>query len=467
MIMDLLSDAAAAAGTLAGAGEVTLVSHIDADGICSEAILSIALGREGIPVRPVFVRQLEPMTMGAIPRDRSFKLFTDLGSGQQNLLAEHGLTEDEVLILDHHVGQPVEGKRYREVNALTYGHGKLAASGVAYLVARALDPANEDLARLAVIGNVGDMMARADLGLIGPAREIARDGVRHGTVEVVKKDLNCFGISTRPVHLCLAYSDDPFIPGITGNPNGALQFLQRLGVALKHPSGRWLVWEEIATEEKRRVISALAQQLLSHGRTPDRLLAETYLFPGERERPLRNAPEFATILNACGRWAKPTVGSHICKGDRGIHYREAERMLTHHRGMIRDLLQFILEKGVTELSHLQHIHVGDRFPDTIIGIGAGMALSKLNREKPILIMAEMMEDPLITKVSMRTSEEMVQNGTDLQQAIVDATAELGGSGGGHRIAAGAYIPKELEERFITCVNRRLGSRNAPQGPCHR
>jgi single-stranded-DNA-specific exonuclease len=467
MIMDLRADAAAAADLLADADEVTIVSHIDADGICSEAILSLALGREGIPVRPVFVRQLEPMTMGAVPKDRSFKLFTDLGSGQQNLLVKHGLPEDKVLILDHHVGQPVEGHTYREVNALAYGHGKLSASGIAYLVARELGKENGDIARLAVIGNVGDMMARTDLGLIGPAREIAEDGVRHGTVEVVKKDLNCFGISTRPVHLCLAYSDDPFIPGITGNPNGALQFLQRLGVSLRDPPGRWIAWEEVPIGEKRRVISALAQQLISHGRAPDRLLAEAYLFPLEKVKPLRNASEFATVLNACGRWAKPTVGSLICRGDRGLHYREAERLLTHHRGMIRDLLQFILEKGVTELSHLQHIHVGDRFPDTIIGIGAGMALPKLNRGKPILIMAEMMEDPLVTKVSMRTNEEMVQRGTDLQQALVEAAAEVGGSGGGHRIAAGAYVPKELEERFIHCVNRRLEGQDARAGQGHR
>ena len=467
MMMDLLADAADAADLLADAGGVTLVSHIDADGICSEAILSLALERRGIPVRPVFVRQLEPVTMGAIPKDDTLKLFADLGSGQQNLLAEHGLTEDEVLILDHHVGQPVEGKTYREVNALAYGHTKLAASGVAYLVARALDPKNGDLAKLAVIGNVGDMMARTDLGLTGPSRGIVEDGVRHGSVQVRRKDLNCYGISTRPIHLCLAYSDDPFIPGISSNPGGALQLLQRLGIPLKHPSGRWLVWEEIAVEDRRKVISALAQQLLSHGRSTDRLLAETYLFPSEKEKPLRNASEFATVLNACGRWAESLVGSRICKGDRGIEYRKAERMLTHHRGMIRDLLQYILEKGVTELSHLQHIHVGDRFPDTIIGIGAGMALSRLNRRKPILIMAEMSDDPLVTKVSMRTNEEMVANGTDLQQAIVDATAEVGGSGGGHRIAAGAYIPRDLEGRFIDCVNRRLEGQDARPGQGHR
>ena len=68
-------------------------------------------------------------------------------------------------------------------------------------------------------------------------------------------------------------------------------------------------------------------------------------------------------------------------------------MLTNHRTVIRELLQFILDSGVTELSHLQYIHVGNRYPDTIVGIGAGMALSKLNREKPILIMVEQPEDP--------------------------------------------------------------------------
>ena len=467
MVMGLCDDVRAASDTIAEARRVTVISHIDADGIASEAILRQAISRKGIPVTSVFLRQLEPLMMHLIPRDDSLKIFADLGAGQQNLLEEHKFSEKEVLIIDHHVSQPA-GLAYRQVNCLPYGHSKMSAAGVSYLVAKALDRENTDLAQLGVIGNVGDMMAREGCGLTGPAREIAEDGMRHGCVEVRKKDLNCYGTATRPLHLCLAYSDDPPIPGISNNPEGAKQLLHKLGVPLRNPGGQWRVWEELGPEEKRTIISALAQQLIARGEPVDRLLAETYGFPHEPVRtPLRNAQEFATLLNACGRWAKPGVGSAICCGDRGVMYREAEHLLTNHRAILRELLQFILDSGVTEIEHLQHVHVGNRYPDTIVGIGAGMALSKLNMEKPILILCELPEDPNLTKASMRTTDRVVRRGIDLQQAMLDAAVLCGGAGGGHRIAAGAFIPRSREQEFIIHVNRRLGEQYAQAGTGNR
>ncbi|HOB18400.1 MAG TPA: DHH family phosphoesterase [Candidatus Methanoculleus thermohydrogenotrophicum] len=459
--MALKRDLQRAADIICEAESVTIISHIDADGISTESILAQVLAREGRRVSSVFVRQLEPMAMRHVPKDDSLKLFTDLGAGQQSLLEEHGLSADEVLILDHHVSQPC-GTAYPQVNCLDHGITHMSAAGVAYLVAKTIDPTSIDLAKIAVVGNVGDMMARENCGLVGPAREIVQDGVEYGNIIVRERDLNCYGISTRPVHVCLGYSDDPYIDGISNNTNAALQFLERLGVELKNPRGGWLVWEELPFDDKRTIISALAQQLIAHGREIDRLLGETYIFPDEPERtPLRNASEYATLLNACGRWAKPKVGGRICRGERGDAYREAEYMLAHHRSVIRDLLQYILETGVTELSHLQYIHTGDRFPDTIVGIGAGMALSKLDWRKPIMVLSAMVDEPEITKISMRTNQWALARGVDLQEALVEASAEVGGAGGGHRIAAGAFIPQDREEEFVDNVNRILERQSAP------
>ncbi len=107
MEMGFENDLRRAADIIGDAESVTIVSHIDADGISTEAILAQALAREQKPVESVFVRQLEPMAMRHVPKDSSLKLFADLGgAGQQSLLEEHGLCADEVLILDHHVGQP-------------------------------------------------------------------------------------------------------------------------------------------------------------------------------------------------------------------------------------------------------------------------------------------------------------------------------------------------------------------------
>jgi len=112
--------------------------------------------------------------------------------------------------------------------------------------------------------------------------------------------------------------------------------------------------------------------------------------------------------------------------------------------------------------------VGGRFPDTIVGIGAGMALSRLNPEKPILIMCEDSLDPSMTKISMRTRPEVVSKGIDLQQALTLACeGREGCSGGGHRIAAGAFIPKDQERAFIEDVNRILAQQYAQSCQDHR
>lgn len=395
-----------------------------------------------------------------VPKDDSLKLFVDLGAGQQNLIEEHGLSYDEVLILDHHIGQPAKIE-YRQVNCLPYGITKLSAAGIAYLVAREMNGANRDLAKLAVVGNVGDMMAREGCGLIGPAREIALDGVLAGNVLAISHDLNCYGLSTRPVHICLSYSDDPVLPGISNNPNGAQVFLERLGIRLRDPQGQWRVWEDLSPEERRTIASALVEQLVAHGEAVDRLFGESYIFPDEAPRsPLRNASEYATMLNACGRWTRPAIGSAVCRGDRGLVYQQAEEMLRHHRSVIRELFQYIIRTGVTRTEHFQWIHTQDQFPDTIVGIGAGMALSKLDRRLPIMVFCTLPDDPEVVKVSMRTVDRVVRSGIDLQAALCEASAHVGGAGGGHAIAAGAYIPAGTEETFVRRIDEILACQSA-------
>ncbi len=78
--MGFCDDVKAAAEQIAAAPEVTIISHIDADGISCEAILSQAVSRWRSRVRSVFIRQLEPLTMPQVPADTSLKTF--LTSGQ-------------------------------------------------------------------------------------------------------------------------------------------------------------------------------------------------------------------------------------------------------------------------------------------------------------------------------------------------------------------------------------------------
>ncbi|MDU9376826.1 hypothetical protein McpSp1_14590 [Methanocorpusculaceae archaeon Sp1] len=465
--MGFIEDISAAAEIIRNADAVTLISHIDADGITSEAIAAQAVARLGIPVTPVFVRQLEPLTMRHVPDDDTLKVFTDLGAGQQNLMEEAGMKADDVLILDHHINQPApNGTIYPQVNAQLYGpeYAKCSAAGIVYMLARKLDPDNADLAELAVVGNVGDMMARETCGLTGIARWIAEDGAQTGRVRITK-GINCYGLSTRPLHLCLANSDDPILPGLSGDPKAAADLLIRLGIYEKSTDQR--VWESLETDEAKLLTSIIAEQMIANGESTERLFAELYFFPHETElSPLRNASEYATMLNACGRWAKPKIGEAVCFGDRGTQYREAEHMLRHHRTIIRELCEHILSAGVADAGHLQWIHTRDAYPDTIVGIGAGMALSKLDPSKPIMVLCYVSDEPDLVKISMRTYEKVLRRGVDLQAALVAAAAEFDGAGGGHNIAAGAYIPKGCEDDFIRRVNELIAGQFAAGAP-HR
>ena len=65
---------------------------------------------------------------------------------------------------------------------------------------------------------------------------------------------------------------------------------------------------------------------------------------------------------------------------------------------------------------------------------------------------------------MRTNEWALGQGVDLAQALVEASAAVGGAGGGHKIAAGAFIPRDTEEEFVDGVNRILKRQFASADP---
>ncbi|HJJ46657.1 MAG TPA: DHH family phosphoesterase [Methanocorpusculum sp.] len=454
--MEIVPDIKRAVERIRSAEKITVISHIDADGIASASIMLQAIKRECIPVVSVFVRQLEPLTIQHIPHDNSLKLFTDLGSGQQNLLEQARIPPEQVLILDHHIAQdPPNGTRYFQVNAQQYGedYKKCSAAGICYLVALNMNPNNYDLAKLSIVGNVGDMMARESCRLVGIVHWIAEDAERKGVL-TARTCLNCYGLSTRALHLCLSNCDDPVIPGISGNPQAAVSLLCKMGIYADEHDNR--TFEDLIPNEVKTLSSQITEQMIANGEDTERLFSEQYFFPDEIEHtPLRNASEYATMLNACGRWAIPYIGAAVCAGDRGANYHEAEHMLRHHKSIIRELCEYILETGVTEHSAIQSIHTGNKYPDTIVGIGAGLALSKLNRDKPILILSEVSGEPEIIKVSMRTNEMAVRRGVNLQEALCSAASIFGGEGGGHNIAAGAYIPKGCEDDFIRKVNELI------------
>ncbi len=433
--------------------DILVVTHIDADGITSGSIAKVALDRLGKNCDVMFVKQLGESEIDRIADECRFTWFTDLGSGQLDLIRSSVF---HFVITDHHV--PLDDDE-RQLNPHTFGYDggyELSGATTTYLVARMLGRSlfakNIDLAPLSIVGAVGDLQDSREGKLVGLNRWIVEEGSGSGTLDVTK-DLRFFGKQTRPVVKMLEYTFDPFLPGISGNERGAIEFLESLGIRV----GEWSRWIDLTSDERRNIISALVR-LCMNSRMPvtaiKRLVGESYLLVNEEEgTELRDAMEFSTLLNATARYGYEDIGLQVCLGDRDYAFRKARSLLQNHRRNLSEGLRLVDDIGITELENIQYFDAGDMILDTIVGIVAGMCFSKANLNKPIVALAKNEEG---VKVSARATQKLVDRGVHLAKAIKQVAEKIGGKGGGHSIAAGALIPDSEVENFLRELDRVIG-----------
>ena len=446
------------AATIRRHDEVQVVSHIDADGLTAAAIICHALDRLGIEHDVRFVKQLDKGILKEVADANIPTVFTDLGSGMLSDMPR-GM---DVVIADHHqIDQDgAEGIPYH-LNPHLFGidgSTELSGAGCAYLLAQSLRcPGIQpgDLADLAIVGAVGDLQARKFGKLVGCNREILKQGSDRGVLNY-EKDISFFGKQTREVFRLLLYSSDPYLPGLTGNEAASIEFLRKAGIG----SGgeRWRRWIDLTKEEQQKVVSSLVQHCISRRMSSyhlHRLVTEVYTLCREKEgTEMRDASEYSTLLNATARYGFADVGLAVCLGDRDKKLAEAHDLLADHRKNLVDGLKLVREQGITKLDHVQYFDAGSAIRDTIVGIVAGMSLSNSkNRDTPILAFAE---SDAGLKVSARGTQNLIRQGLNLADALGTCAASVGGTGGGHNIAAGATIPRGSKDEFLELMDTMVG-----------
>ena len=250
---------------------------------------------------------------------------------------------------------------------------------------------------------------------------------------------------------------------MSGSEEGCIGFLQKLGIPMKRGE-RWLSWSQLDPQSRRKVASAITVHMIKRGvghRAARRLIGEVYTLTGERPgTEPRDAKEYSTLLNSCGRYDKAQVGLAVCKGDRGEALEAAKRLLHGHRRNLVEMLAVVRELGIQTRSNLQYFSGGDRIMDSVVGIVAGMVLGSKEMDAdpqlPIFGLADSSEDPDMVKVSGRTTRKLVDRGVNLGRIMAEAASAVEGVAGGHNIAAGAKIPRGTEEEFLTLVDGLIG-----------
>lgn len=446
---------------LAASGKRILVTtHIDADGLCSGSIVFACLKRKGANVVLRTLPDLDPRSIKELQASGyDFNVFTDLGS---TLVSElESAFGEGFLVIDHHQIPDANAARPAVVNAWKYGYdgGKEAcSSAMAYFFAATVDSANSDLSPLAVVGALAD---RQDSG---PGRSLtglnraAVDAARSRGLMEATTDLMFTGRETRPIHEAVALTSSPFLKGLTGSKDSVLALLHKAGFTLKD-GGTWKTISSLTSEEKKKLTEFIAGTVGSEEGSTEALASlfgEVYTLRFEDMfTPLRDAREFGTLLNSCGRMSVPGVGVSICLGDRSQGLTAAMKTLTDYRtGINRALDALSSDPSRIEMHGMLAFVDGEGVVDErILGPVISILTSSPEFKDKVVVGRATSRDSEV-KISSRVGDAY-GGPVNLGLIMREAAEGVNGVGGGHEMAAGAKIPSSAVESFSRAVIARV------------
>jgi len=190
------------------------------------------------------------------------------------------------------------------------------------------------------------------------------------------------------------------------------------------------------------------------------MIGDVYTLLHEQKRTeLRDAKEYASLLNACGRQERPEIGLRVCLGDRGENWYEARNILKTYREALAKGIQALKEKNLVQQNdNIYYFDACGDVEESIVGVVAGMAYGAriIPPDKPVLAFANDRDNPEMIKVSGRGNRNLTRAGLNLGAALREESRKCGGEGGGHDIAAGARIKRVCKEEFLANMDRRIG-----------
>jgi len=403
-------------------GLIQIVSDLDCDGIAAASIISSVLIQSNKNFQVTFVNRISDELIRELGEKKpELVIFTDMGSGYLDMLNKLNL---DTIVLDHHQIEGSPSKNIIHINPEEVDL-KLSGSGITYLLAKEMLK-NNSLAPLAIVGTVGDVSYSTDSKLFETPMIETEIG------------LNLFGRFSRPLHKSLEFSGIPELDG----ESKTIQFLSEIGIKTQK-NGEWRTFNDLDNEEKRNLTDAIVKESLNHENFDKKLIFGSILtlksFPDE----LKDAKEFATILNACANMNEPAIGLALCLGNEKM-LGTARNLLKAYRKIIGNYMRWIENnpESIKQTDCANYILGKDAINENFIGTIVSMLFRPV--EKTIIGFGNSKDG---IKISARSKN------INIRGVIVEAARTCGGRGGGHESAAGAIIPPDSQEKFIeTCEN---------------
>ena len=424
-------------------GPVRIISHYDPDGISAAAIGCQMVRRLGLEFHATLAKKLDDDRVQEIREstpEGQLIIFSDMGSAKIGLLDEF---PHKVIVVDHHEPEK-EGENIVHLNPHLFNiDGAREASGSSFYLALAItvDEANWDLAGLALAGACGDRQG------LGGYRGYNDDLVQAATGRELLKPETIPNLRGQTIFESLIEWPEPYFKGITGRKREASRFVRWLGL------NRDSRLEDLDDEKKQFLTSVCALRLLRQGATLDAVndLVTTryWLYDWGLY-----VDELSALLNSCARQGEHGLALELALGDKDAREKAREFSRKHRDYIITHLRE--LEANPPEaMKNIQYFMAQE---NSYAGVLAGLGtLYFFDTTKATFGMSDKGGN---LNVSARAPRAMVDAGVNLGVACRDAGNTVGGTGGGHNIAAGATVPAKSKKKFLKELDRIVGEQLA-------
>jgi len=410
--------------------EIKIISHHDTDGITSAAIMARTLKKLNKQFSIKILKQLEKENISSLkPKNNEVLVFLDLGSSSLEDLSKFNT---DIFVIDHHEVSSTKGDNIFLINPHAFNEENVSAAGLTYFFCREINPEYIELAKLAVIGMVGDMLDR-DLSKLN--NKIIEDAEI-----IIKKGLMLYP-ATRPVHKALEFSSF-YIPGVTGNSKGVLNMLKEAGI--ERDNGEYKSLIELNEEELSRILTAI---LLRTNLEPEKIIGNIYLI--KLFNKLEDTREISAMINACSRLGYSNVALSLCLNNKKA-VKDAESIYAEYKQHLVSALNYAEQNKIEGKGYIL-LNAKNNVKDTIIGtIASIMSMSRKYEEGTVIVTMSYSQDKI--KASARV---VGRNGKNVHEILKRVVETFKGDCGGHPMAAGCLFPKEHEQAFISSLVKNL------------
>lgn len=408
-----------------------VISHFDTDGITSATIILQTLKKINQKFSLKIIKSLTNEFIDSLPKDKII-LFVDLASGSLNQIEKANLKK--VYIIDHHEINEKIPENIEIINPQLYEKQKISSSGLAYLFSKKIDSDTKSLAKLAILGMIGDQLEK-DI-----------DSLNHGILEdgeIKRKRGLLVYPATRPINRVLEYSSEPFIPGVSGNLKGVMELLRETG--LTPEGGKYKTLLELNDEEMEKLVTSV---MLRNPQKKSEIIGDLFLI--KMFGKLEDAREISAKINACSRAGKPQIAIGLCMEIQEAK-KQAESIHVKYKQELISGIRFIQEIKKIEGPGFSIIPLKDKIKDTMVGtLVSILANSSIYPSGTTIFALAIDKENDKIKISARNAGKTGRNSREILSNIMEY---FEGEVGGHEFAAGCTINIDQEEEFINKIKK--------------